>query len=123
MLSFLIQILTSCKGMYSCETFLGSIISGLNPFPNKPWLLRVCSTSLLKTLWEKENCSSLAISPFPTMLSNLFGELSSIFIQLNIIVCKLFHFGRVKNLLFGKGLKKKNLVRHFLQDAVQAIPS
>ena len=24
------------------------------PFPNKPWFLRVCSTSLLKTLWEKE---------------------------------------------------------------------
>ena len=27
---------------------------GFNPFPNKPWLLRVCSTSLLKTLGEKE---------------------------------------------------------------------
>ena len=27
---------------------------GLNPFPNKPWFLRVCCTSLLKTLWEKE---------------------------------------------------------------------
>ena len=26
----------------------------LNPFPNKPWFLRFCSTSLLKTLWEKE---------------------------------------------------------------------
>ena len=26
----------------------------LNPFPNKPWFLRVCSTSLSKTLWEKE---------------------------------------------------------------------
>ena len=25
------------------------------PFPNKPWFLRVCSTSLfIKTLWEKE---------------------------------------------------------------------
>ena len=24
------------------------------PFPNKPWFLRVCSTSLWKTLWEKE---------------------------------------------------------------------
>ena len=23
-----------------------------NPFPNKPWFLCVCSTSLLKTLWE-----------------------------------------------------------------------
>ena len=28
--------------------------NSLNPFPNKPWFLRVCSTSLLKTLWEKE---------------------------------------------------------------------
>ena len=27
-----------------------------SPFPNKPWFLRVCSTSLLKTLWEKEKC-------------------------------------------------------------------
>ena len=25
-----------------------------NPFPNKPWVLCVCSASLLKTLWEKE---------------------------------------------------------------------
>ena len=24
------------------------------PFPNSPWFLRVCSISLLKTLWEKE---------------------------------------------------------------------
>ena len=26
----------------------------VNPFPNKPWFLRVCRTSLLKTQWEKE---------------------------------------------------------------------
>ena len=26
----------------------------INPFPHKPWFLRVCSTSLLKTPWEKE---------------------------------------------------------------------
>ena len=25
-----------------------------NLFPNKPWFLRVCCTSLLKTLWERE---------------------------------------------------------------------
>ena len=31
----------------------------VNPFPNKPWFLRVCSTSLLKTLWEKENLLSV----------------------------------------------------------------
>ena len=33
-----------------------------NPFPNKPWFLRVCSTGLLKTLWEKEKL--LATSNF-----------------------------------------------------------
>ena len=26
----------------------------LNPFPNKPWFLRVYIISVLKTLWEKE---------------------------------------------------------------------
>ena len=26
----------------------------INPFPNKPWFLRICCMSLLKTLWEKE---------------------------------------------------------------------
>ena len=25
-----------------------------NPFPNKPWFFCVCSTNLLKTLWEKD---------------------------------------------------------------------
>ena len=26
----------------------------INPFPNKPWFLPVCSTHLLKTPWEKD---------------------------------------------------------------------
>ena len=30
------------------------ISSHINPYTNKPWFLRVCSTSLSKTLWEKE---------------------------------------------------------------------
>ena len=30
------------------------ILEWINPFPNKPRFLRVCSTSLLKTLREKE---------------------------------------------------------------------
>ena len=31
-----------------------SVFFPLNPFPNKPWFICVCSTSLLKTLWEKK---------------------------------------------------------------------
>ena len=34
-----------------------------NPFPNKPWFLRVCCTSLLKIPWEKEKL--LVTSNFP----------------------------------------------------------
>ena len=33
-----------------------------------------------------------------------FEEISAIFINFEIVVCKLFQFGRVKNLPFGKGL-------------------
>ena len=34
-----------------------------NPFPNKPWFLRVCRINLLKT------CGKRAISPFPSVFS------------------------------------------------------
>ena len=36
----------------------------ISPFPNKPWFLHVCSTSLLKTLWDKETL-------FFTLLENI----------------------------------------------------
>ena len=35
-------------------TVIQDKVGFFNPFPNNPWFLRVCSTSLLKTLWEKE---------------------------------------------------------------------
>ena len=41
------------KGSYFVFDF-NTILTRLNPFPNKPWLLRVCSPRPLKTLWEKE---------------------------------------------------------------------
>ena len=76
----------------------------LNPFPNKPWFSRVCSTSLLKTLWEKEKL--LLTSNFSFFRSVFFPlrKLSAIFIEFEIVICKLFQFGRVQNLSFGKGL-------------------
>ena len=48
-----------CSCMYTtcffvCFFVMTEFFSAINPFPNKPWFLRVCSTSLLKTLWEKE---------------------------------------------------------------------
>ena len=76
----------------------------INPFPNKPWFLRICSTRLLKTLTEKEKL--LVTSNFSFFHSVFYpiGELSAIFIKVEILVCKLFQFGRVQNLSFRKDL-------------------
>ena len=80
------------------EKMLVTIFSFLskwfNPFPNKPWFLYVCSRSLLKTLWEKEKL--LVTSNFSSSHSvfYLFGVLSAIFIKFEIVVCKVFQFGR-----------------------------
>ena len=72
------------------------IISGsyVNPFPNRPWFLRVCSTSPLKTLWEKEKLLVTSNFSFSHSVFYPFGELSSIFIKFEIAVCRLFQFGR-----------------------------
>ena len=74
-----------------------------SPFPNKPWFLRVYSTSLLKTLQKKEKL--LITSNFSSShgVFYLFGELSVIFINLEIVVCQHFQFGRVLNWSFWKG--------------------
>ena len=67
----------------------------LNPFPHKPWFLRACCTSPLKTLWEKEKSLVTSNFSFSHRVFYSFWELSAIFIKFDIVVCKLFQFGRV----------------------------
>ena len=66
-----------------------------NPYPNKPWYLRVCSRNLLKTLWKKEKL--LVTSNFSLLHSvfHPFRELSDNFIKFEIVVDKVFQFGGV----------------------------
>ena len=61
-----------------------------NPFPNKPWFLHVCSTSLLKTQWEKEKLLLTSNFSFSHSTFHPFRELLAIFIKFEIVVCKLF---------------------------------
>ena len=68
----------------------------LNPFPNKPFYLCVCSIILLKTLWEKKKLLVASNFAFSYSIFYLFGELSAIFINFRIIVCKLFQFESIK---------------------------
>ena len=59
----------------------------LNPFPNKPWFLRVCSIGLLKTLWKKEKLLEPSNFSFSHSVFYTFEELSAIFIISDIVVC------------------------------------
>ena len=76
-----------------------------NPFPNKPWFLRVCSTRFMKTLWEKEKLLVTSNFSFSRSVFHPFRKLSAIFIEFEIVICKLLQFEGVWNVSFGKGLK------------------
>ena len=79
-----------------------------HPFPNKPLFLRVCRTSLLKTLWEKEKLLVTSDFSFSHKINKLkrpnsfshsvfypFVELSVIFIKYKSVVLRVLEFGSV----------------------------
>ena len=66
-----------------------------NPFPHNNTFWGLWETSLLKTLWEKEKLLITSNFSFSYSVFYLFGKPSSIFVKFEIVVCKLFQFGRV----------------------------
>ena len=87
-------------------------LPNFNPFPNQSSFLRVCITSLLKTLrggGEGEIARNEQFLLFSSTVFYPFGDLSAIFVKFEIVVCKLFQFGRVQNLSSGKGLRQRKL--------------
>ena len=92
--SFLVSSVYIAYPYFTLRENLEHLICFLNPFQNKPWFLPVCSVSLLKT----SNFS------FSHSVFYLFHKTFCHLIKFEIVVCKTFQFGRVQNLLFGKGL-------------------
>ena len=88
-----------------------------------PWFLRVCSTSLLKTLWEKEKLLVTSNFSFSHSVFYRFRELSTISIKSEIVVCKLFQFGSALNLAFGKGLTKSFQAKAYSRGCIKALDS
>ena len=80
-------------------------------FPNKPLFLPVCNTSLLKTLWEREKLLITINFSFFHSILYPFRVLSTIFIEVDIVLCNFLKFGRVLNLSFGKGLNVVKMIK------------
>ena len=75
----------------------------LTPFPNKPWFLRVCSTNLLKTLWEKEKLLIQVITPFLTVFSTLLINFPPFSSNLKLLPANSFSLEESKICRLGKG--------------------
>ena len=71
---------------------LFEVLQVFNPFSNKPLFLRVCSTSFLKTQWEKMKLLVTSNFSFSHSVFYPFGELFVILIEFEIVVCNLFQF-------------------------------
>ena len=67
-----------------------------NPFPNKPWFLRVCMTGLLKTLREEQ---FILFPVFSTLLKNFLPYSSN----LKLSSANTFSLERTKICRLGKG--------------------
>ena len=79
-------------------------VYNLRPFP-KQALVFTCL--LFKSLENAVDKGGIARNEqfllFPHSVFYPFGELSAIFIKLEIIFCRLLQFGRILNMSFGKG--------------------
>ena len=60
-----------CRSRSACKYVKSR--AQFHPFPNKPWFLRVCSTSLLKTQWEKEKLLIMSNFSFSHSVFYPFG--------------------------------------------------
>ena len=75
----------------------------LNIFPNKPLILRVRSTNLLKTLWEKEKLPVTSNSSFLPQCFLPFWRTFCHFPQIQNCCLQTFSLEESKICLLGKG--------------------
>ena len=93
-----------------------------NPFPKKPWFLRVCSTTLLKIPREKERLLVTSNFSFSHSVFYPCGELNAIYIKFEIVVCKLsvlkslkfVVWERIKDLVYFRDIKFTCLPNHVI---------
>ena len=86
------QILMLVTSIFICShhSSLVFFLRVINHFPNKPWSILLCSTSILNTLWENEKLLIKSNFSFSHIVFFPLGELSAIFVKFRIVFCKLF---------------------------------
>ena len=79
----------------------------INPFPNEPWFLRICSTNLLKTLWGKEKLLVMSNFSFSLSVFYPFGYISVISITNENRRLQTLSLWKCLKFVVWKGLRNK----------------
>ena len=83
--------------------------------------------AFLKHSGKRRNCSYRAISPFSRSIFNPFEELPSIVITFEIVICRLFQFGRVLKFVIWErvkgilGTNENNFCVNMITDSIHTI--
>ena len=75
----------------------------VTPFPNKPWILCVCSTGLLKTLWEKNKLFAASNFSFSHSFSSRFENILPMSSNLKLSSANSFSLEKSKICRLGMG--------------------
>ena len=99
---------SSSEKYFSTLSFLWNLtyprlMAFLNPFPNKPWFLRVCSISLLKTPWEKEKLLVTSNFSFSHSVFYPFKKILPFSSNLKLSSANYLSLGQSKICRLGKG--------------------
>ena len=87
---YMSHVWTKATMIHPCDTWCQlshQLVINLEPFLKQALVLCVCSTSLLKTLWEKEKLLITSNFSFSHSIFYPFGKLSAIFIKFRIVAC------------------------------------
>ena len=90
-------------GIMMRQMFSFSCDNMINPFPNKPWFLRVWIASLLKTQWEKEKLLITSNFSFPTVFSSVLDNFLPFSSNLKLSAANSFLSEEPKICRLGKG--------------------
>ena len=90
--------------VYQYRRLLASLFGAFffNSFPNKPLILHVCITSLLKTLWGKEKLHVTSNFSFSQSVFYPFREPLFISVKFEILSANSFSFEKSKICRLGK---------------------
>ena len=97
------QLLSHASDMRRKTKLFDLEIRHLNSFPNKPWFLRVFSTSLLKTLWGKEKLLVTSNFPFTHSVFYCLENFLQFSSNLKLSSADCFNFEESKICCLGKG--------------------